>query len=108
MCQRAVDRATMTRLHLLRTSSVHCPLNLGTWVPILIAVPLIVGELAQRSVVMGQWSVPGSAIHGPAIHALATNSRSVRHPNIVMLMTDDQTAASLRLMPHVQALLVKR
>src|SRR5207245_556522 len=35
-------------------------------------------------------------------------SKSLRPPNIVVLMTDDQTAVSLRFMPHLQSLVAHR
>ena len=47
-----------------------------------------------------------AALHGAASHARAASA--VVRPNVVVLMTDDQTVESLRVMPHVKRLLADK
>ena len=72
-------------------------------------LPLVVGSLAvglalPANPVSSRRMLPNLRA-ASSVHA----SRPARRaPNIVMLMTDDETAASIRFLPHVQALLVKK
>ena len=58
------------------------------------------------AIVLGALLLAGA--HGDGDPAAAARPKKQTKPNIVVVMTDDQTVESLAVMKHVQALLVKR